>query len=370
MTEFSKGAVSTLLLLGLASGCGSNTDANLSSGTSQANPAPSSSISGRVLTESNLPASGVQVIVHERTTDLRTRTLSGPNGEFQLALAPGVYDLGQEDKKDPSRANSYFAPITVDAPVQRDFVIRNTQGHVTDEVFGKIFLTPGVPAVNRQIVLRPGAQHGGTGLDRPVSPSTRTAADGSFSVALGSNLETALDIEIYDNTGLDEWVDVAKRAKPCYVELTSEESPVENRLHCTENDPNTSGLAAAAPSKNIVPFNVRKNKGNNYAILEEGLIPVDSAKSRLSEIMLFGPLDDSPLWKMTKHTDIQVYSGSKWGYDYSIEIKPDRSSDWAFTDQTNDSYQLWVSITLWSHVVGYDSKAPDIKRVDFDLSSI
>ncbi|MBS2033898.1 carboxypeptidase regulatory-like domain-containing protein [bacterium] len=341
-----------------------------SSGSNAANQTPSSTISGRVLGETGGPVAGVQVIVHERTTDLRTSVRSGPNGEFQLTIAQGVYDLGLEAKTDATKANSFYGPITVTSPVQQDFVIRNTSGHTTDEVFGKIWLTPGVPAANRQITLRPGAQLRGTGLDRPASPSTRTNPDGTFSLPLGSNLETALDVEIYDSSGLDEWVDVSKRAKACYVEFTSEDSPVENRLRCTELDPSTSNLTGTLGAPSINPFATRKNKGVNYAILEDGLIPVGAANALLSENMLGGPLDDTPLWKMTKHTNIQVINGSKWGYEHSIIIKPDRSSDWAFTDETNDSYQLWVSITLWSHVVGYDSVAPNIKRIDFDLSKI
>lgn len=372
MREFWKVRLAALLSLGLWSGCGGSTDTGSISGGNLANSTPSPGLSGRVLSESGAPLEGVQVIVHERTTDLRTRTFSGPGGEFQLPVTTGVYDLGLEDKADPAKANCFFGPITVASPVRQDFVMRNSQGHATDEVFGKIWLTPGVPAANREIKLRPGAQLRGSDLTRLASASTRTGPDGSFAVGTGSNLELALDVEIYENAGLDEWVDVAKRAKPCYVEFTTEESSVENRLRCTEHDPATGALAAAAPSENtpkITPFAIRENR-SGFAVLKEGLIPVGAPKTLLSEMMYNGPLDETPLWRMTKHTNIQLSTGSKWGYQYSVEIKPDRASDWAFTDGTNDSYQLWVSITLWSHVVSYDSDNPDIKRIDFDLSSI
>lgn len=377
MRELGKKCLLGIVVAGLGWGCGSSADLSTISGgvpfNSTTASTVTSAISGRVLSETGAPLEGVQVIVHERTTDLRTRTLSGPNGEFQLQVASGVYDLGLESKADPTKANCFFGPITVASAVQRDFVMRNTQGHATDEVFGKIWLTPGVPAVNRQITLRPGAQLRGSGLTRLGSPSTRTGPDGSFALGVGSNLEVALDVEIFDNAGLDEWVDVAKRAKACYVEFSSEESSVENRLHCTERDPATYSLAAAVLPKDgteIIPFAIRENKGTNYAVLKEGLIPVGAPKTLLSEMMFNGPLDETPLWRMTKHTPIEVTNRSNWGYDYSVEIKPDRSSDWAFTDKTGDTYQLWVSITLWSHVVGYDSSDPAINRIDFDLSSI
>ena len=108
-------------------------------------------LSGRVLSEAGTPLEGVQVVVHERTTNRRTRQVSDADGSFVLALEPGVYDLGLDLEGAPEAATSFYGPIAVTSAVRRDFVLHSVEGRGADQVFGKIWLRPGVPAANRQV---------------------------------------------------------------------------------------------------------------------------------------------------------------------------------------------------------------------------
>lgn len=355
---------------------GGSGDASLqNAGALSTTPGPPG-LSGRVLNEAGTPLEGVQVVVHERTTNRRTRQVSDADGAFVLALEPGVYDLGLDLEGALDAATSFYGPIAVTSAVRRDFVLHSVEGRGVDQVFGKIWLRPGVPAANRQVALRAGALLRDAEAQKLASVTTTTSADGSFALGVGSDRDVALDVELFDSAGsLDEWVDVAKREKACYVEFACETSAAENRLRCTEWD--DTGLSQAqgvlGQGALIQPFAEARVIGGDTAKLSQGLIPVGAPKTLLSEMVIGGPPDDpehAELWRVLKHCPIELNTQASWFYDYSVHIKPDRSTDWAFTDQSGQSYQLWVSITLWEHQVSFDSNQPNIERIDYDLSSI
>lgn len=367
-----------LFLAVALAGCGGSSDFALQNGSSVA-AAPG--ISGRILDESGQPLADVQVVVHERTTNRRTRVFSDAQGVFQLDLAAGTYDVGLDRKGDVTTTNSFYGPIEVSTALDADFVLHSSAGRPADQVFGKVMLQPGIPAANRKVSLRPGTLLGDATAERLGVASTTTAVDGTFALSVGSPREVALDVEFFNADGtLDEWVDVAKRDKPCYVEVITEQSPAENRLRCTEvDDPtpvNASSVLmqqqqAAAPS--VVPFAEARVLSGGEAKLAQGLIPVGAPKTRLSEMIIGGPPDDQSnedLWKVTKQAFIEVNTNAAWFYGYAVHIKANRSTDWVFIDENGDSYQLWISITSFGHQVSYDSEKPNINRVDFDLSTL
>lgn len=88
-------------------GCGSS-----SSDSGQAAPTPpAGAISGRVVTEQGQGQSGVQVVVHERTTNAKTETVSDSDGRFRLDVPTGTYDLGLDRNGDMQTATCHYGPI-------------------------------------------------------------------------------------------------------------------------------------------------------------------------------------------------------------------------------------------------------------------
>lgn len=88
-------------------GCGSSELASLPN-ASVAAPVPASSpvasrFAGRIVLEQGAPASRVDVVLHERTSDRKHTALTGADGTFTLDLPAGVYDLG---------LNSAVSPMT------------------------------------------------------------------------------------------------------------------------------------------------------------------------------------------------------------------------------------------------------------------
>ena len=363
------------LVVGLAlAGCGSSSDLNVGSNSAQGVSPPG--IVGRVVSSTGSPLAGVQVVAHERTTNEKVTDVSDGRGAFSLEVVSGVYDVGIDLESDPTMATCFYGPITVASSVQRDFVLHSNEGRPTGQVFGKLWLSPGIPAAQRRVTLRTGYQHGDTLSDRPDPVSATTGGDGSFALVLGTEFRQGVDVEVYEQNGeLDEWIDISKLDKPCYVEFSTAESPIENRLRCNESDfdgPVTEA-ETLAQGTTVIPFADAAVIGGDEAKLALGLIPVGAPKQSLAEMVLGGPPDDpqhQKLWNVIKNMPIEVNTKGDWFYKYAVNIKPRTATDWAFTDETNDTYQLWVSITLWGHKVSYNSDKPNIHRIDFDLSSI
>jgi len=344
---------------------------------------------GKVVSPTGTPLPAVQVVVHERITHARVEAMTGPDGLFNLELSPGVYDLGLDRAGDSQSATCFYGPLVNPSTASGIFVLQSAQGLPAGQVFGKIWRTPGVPAVNRSLTLRPGVRHSGRG-PVPASQSSQTAGDGSFVFQLGSNEEISLDIEVSEETGgLDEWIDVAKRRKPCYVELAVEQSEVENLLRCNESElndtpatpkPRTHNLSAGLTSApdGVIRFESQVDDRDPevlFAILIRGLLPVSKTVYNISDIAELSAFGFA--WQaegdLFRATSIKVDNNGSWWWKYAVNIFPKSSeagsSYWTFTDQSPDSYALSVFRYARWHKVSYNSAAPNIQEINLTFDS-
>lgn len=200
-----------------------------------------------------------------------------------------------------------------------------------------------------------------------------------------------MDVEVPDANGaLDEWIDVAKRRKPCYLEFAVEQSEVENRLRCNESelvDPaatfnaRNAGAGIQASSDDFVPFDTdvddRDLDRDNvaYALLVRGVLPVSQTTRKISDIAdlsTFGP-PWQPEADLFRATSIKVDTNGSWWWKYAVNIMPERSeagsSYWDFSDQSVDRYSLSVFRYGRWHKVSYNSSSPAIQEIRLTFDS-
>lgn len=376
-----------LLCVALASvmiGCGSTNDVSLQSGGSVAQAgAATTLLAGKVVDERGGAVAGVSVVVHERTTNLKAEGVSGADGSFSLAVPSGVYDLGLDKNGDPLTASCFYGPIDTATAQSQNFVLRDSNGRPVNQVFGKIWLQPGVAATNRQVTLRPSIELVDNDMEVPPPVSTNTANDGSFNLQVASNREVGLDVEVHDAGGvLDEFIDVGKRDKPCYAEFITEQSPVENRLRANQSElpvptgPSKTAGAVTGVAVAFIQFTAVLPVQGGLAILRDGQLPVDGITRLLKDIVSGGTpndSDNSKLWGVLEFGYIRLAANGAWWYKYAVNVYTDRETRWSFTDFTNDSYSLWIINTngdptgAGMHKVSYNSSNPILKRIQYKL---
>ena len=365
----------------IALGCGGASDSNFQGSggflNNQGPVASSSSISGRVVDERGNPVAGVRLVTHDRTTDARGEGMSGNDGSFRLEVPAGVYDLGLDKEGDNSKATCFYGPIETSAASNPNYVLRDSGGRPIDQVFGKLWLRPGVPAANAPLILRPGQRSGSTTLTPLVPVNASTDGTGSFAVQTASDGELGLDLEVFQGGQLDEFIDVAKRNKPCYVEFATDQTPVVNKLRNNEGPAST--LAAAASTAAFRPFTSIDNSTATIS-LTGGLLPVeDNVYRRLKDIS--PPFEFLP----SKQDKLNFYWGWisvnrnhawYWG-KYAVELWIVQDTLWTFYDESGDLYNLTVlnptgddndqfnPVGAVSNRVSYFSSRPNINQIDF-----
>lgn len=364
------GALATVLMA--VAGCGSSASIELPPGGGAFSPP---ALSGTVRDERGVVQQGALVIAQERKTRQTARVTSGADGSFQMSLAAGVYDVMVDREADQSVATSYYGPISINSSVQEELVLRDSGGRGPEQVFGKIFLQTGVPAASRQIILRPGAIMGDAPDDAAQEQVGVVAGDGSFSLSLATGSESALDLEVFDDQGaLDEFIDIGKREKPCYVEFAVEQSPVENVLRCNLADPPPAETPRSVLGQifNFSKFDTRVDGAELY--LENGLLTPPSDSIPMSDIVNSLPGGgDAKLIGVIEFTNIAAEDGKEKGYwfwRYAVEVNPDRDTVWHFTDETDESYSLYCFNTANKpyHVVNYNSGRPALKVIRWHLT--
>lgn len=195
-----------LLTSTLLGGCEQTDFQEISSSSSQARPQAGVTLTGSLVDENQTPlARSVRVVAHERTTGQKFEATSSADGTFELAVAPGVYDVGIDDPDDNSTSTGYYGPVALGADLSRDFVLPASAGHTSDEIFGRIF-SNGAPTPGLRIVAEPrsvlldGAPVAGQEIPFPDTlPSVETVItqDGDFSIVLPSPGDVSLNLELY-----------------------------------------------------------------------------------------------------------------------------------------------------------------------------
>lgn len=366
-------------------GCGGSSDLNSPAGSS-AGSNSGTTLSGRVVSESGASLEGVRVVVHERTSNFKATGVSGRDGSFTLQVEPGVYDLGLDKEGDMQTATCFYGPVDAGGE-QANFVLKNSGGRPPEKLFGRIWLQPGNPANQRSLTLRPG--HGQVTPDKKNPPVTlNTNSDGSFETALASKGETGLDVEVSTASGsLDEFVDIGKLAKPCYVEIATEQSPVVNRLRSNQSELPLAGsvkpsvglsaslTSAAVPA--LTKFNLRTARvglsgtdGALTAFLEGGLLQVDKETTHhFLDIVNNVPREaDGDLYNLVNvlyESNIRLADNGSWWWKYAVNLSVNLDTIWNFTDQTNDTYSLYIFNKSGTHKVSYNSDKPAIQAMTY-----
>jgi len=361
-----------LLLAALATllvGCGSSTDFQQAGGLVL--PANLTTLTGRVVNESGSGLSGVRVVVHERTSNAKHEGVSNSDGTFRFNLLSGVYDLGLDREGDPFTATCFYGPVETGAEA-KNFVLRSANGRTNEKVFGKIWLRDGVPAAQRQVNLV--SAHGKGVTDKPADIGGRTDADGSFELSLDSDNERAMDLEIYDGSDrLHETVDFGKLTKPCYVEIATEQTPTKNLLRAGQSE--LAGVqATSSDPTGVEKFAYRQFKAPDQTDddsfeMTGGLLPVDNTVYRMIDLVS-NPDDAGRLTLGVQPQQIRVAADGMWWWKYAVHIGYPGAGDYSFTDQTADTYSLWISsitpIPINWHKVSYNSKSPAVVKIVFE----
>lgn len=376
------GLVTSLILVG----CGSNSAVQEVSGATQSSGA-APQLAALVRNAQGVPVSGVRVVAQDRITSQQVEGISGADGSVFLDLAEGVYDVGLDREGDPETATCLYGPVMVNGKTQREFVLRSSEGRPAGQIFGELSLTPGVKTALRRVVVRPGsAKNLPAGVDGKAPLTTTTDAQGRFAVTLPANTEFAVDLEVFDGTNnLDEFIDIAKREKPCYVEFATEQSAVENTLRCNQSPvaptTRTAALAGAVKPTNIHFTRCFIDPANNGTmVMDGGNLPPGGGQSLLKDLVPSVPNDPNfgkliGLMENPDGTDCSILVDTDhawyWG-TYAVHVNPDRAADFVFFDASPDSYSLWVSdaiptrLGVW-HRVSYNSSKPAIIKVTYHL---
>jgi hypothetical protein len=366
----------------LLAGCGGSEEFVFQS--PQTNPPV---LSATISNPAGQAAPGVLVVAQERTTGRQYERLSGADGTVALSLPAGVYDIALDREGDATTSTCFYGPVTVSGPTQRVFVLQSAAGLPATRVFGVLSRTATARLANQPIVLRPGACLGDvTGIDWAAPLTATTDQEGAFSLDLPSEDSYALDLEILQNNVVDEFVDVFKREKPCYLELFTEESEVENLLRCNQSDlgPELNGQSVLAQGVVVVdkPFDSCViDTATNQMVMEGAILPpgADREAPYLSDLVPSVPSDsnyDNLIGLMTTRgpvgddgCKILVDSDHAWYWGkYAVHVNPDRPSSFTFVDQTGAQYHLGIdnADNVW-HKVSYNSSRPPIQSLRYSV---
>ena len=351
----------------LFSGCG-DSDQTSSQGALGSSTFPTG-LSGQIIDEGGQAQAGGRVIANERTSDAKVEGVSGSDGRFQLSLPAGVYDVGIDRAGDSSTATCFYGPVSVASFTNQDLILRSARGRAAHEVWGQLYLTPGVPAASRKINLRSGHF---ADPEAPEAVSGVTSGQGSFSLLLSSEQELGLDLEVFNGAGqFDEFIDIGKLSKPCYLEFSTELPVAANRLRSDQADIDSEVVQAqASPPDGFQLFNHLESKpdpmgGPAELLLTQGLLPVSSYTYQIFDGIMTPAIQQQfdTYRGLVASGPLRVDKNGSWWWTYAVNIKPDQKSYWQFEDQTGDDYSLSVYITSYWHKVSYNSSKPEIQGV-------
>lgn len=334
----------------------------------------------RVLDEQQRAVAGVDVVIHERTSNQKYTSRTAADGSVTLTVPDGVYDLGLNNSADPSSATCFYGPVVSSGT--QTFVLRSTGGRPASTLFGRILVAPGQPASNRRVTVRPLLLNSGGGnglLPNPITITTSPA--GLFETDLSTSQDLSADVEIYQNNGidLDEWVDVGKLGKACYVEFASDQLPVENRLHADETDPPVGpGSTVRIQPKLLSQFTQTFPPSilwNQHTLLTGGKLTVDLFSEGVPNVYTISELVPGGLTRNQLPTlnnfKIVNSDDGMWWWPYSVRIYHPAGglgTHWEFTDETDDTYVLNIVSSntdypgTW-HKVSYKSDKPSIVKI-------
>lgn len=91
--------------------------------------------SAQVVDESGQGVAEVDVVLHERRSNLKYSATTDSSGSFVLDMPIGVYDIGLNNASDPGTATCFYGPVSNFGGSQPTYVLRSTGGRSTDTLF-------------------------------------------------------------------------------------------------------------------------------------------------------------------------------------------------------------------------------------------
>ena len=223
------------LTIALLQGCGDSEDLSSTNNGSGVVAPNLRTVQGLVTGPGGGRLQNAKISVEERSTHYDRKVFTDSNGAYALDLPEGVYDIIVDPEGD--EASGVFGPIEVTTDLQTDFSLVQADPR-SGLVSGRILEAPGRPAANRRLRLVPATATSKNPLEPAEVPDiieTTTDSEGNFQADFATDQETGFDLEIYDATGsLDEFVNIYKPSGALNVELSVEDSPVENSVRAGE----------------------------------------------------------------------------------------------------------------------------------------
>ena len=340
----------------------------------------------------------MRVVAQGRLNDNRAEAsaLTAADGSFEITAPSSSYDFGLDLEGSELYATNYYGPVTIREGATREFVLHGMQGMEDSTVFGQVLLRAGEPASGRMLRLRSAtaAQHGEGEAEIPADVEATTDATGAFLLQLGSDtMEIELDVEMFESDGaMDEFVSIATRGKPTYVEFVTEE--------LTDEDTSRAGTLSAADiaaldldqeplegDRHPTPLRItssnprgglnRRFECSGGVIRERTFarwdlwgvyetITLSDGARRSNEFRAF----DDLLNNGGEGGSLGLRRPGAWWYSYRFmfEQKGRGTADVQFTDETNDEYRVRLGGGYDIYRVNYNSDRPDVVRLVFEVN--
>lgn len=172
-------------------------------------------------------------------------------------------------------------------------------------------------------------------------------------------------------------------SKPCYIEMASEESDVENRYRCDESElndtlPSPIDAEIRAQGQNVtVTFFTAINLTEAGIQMIGGDLPVTRFFYGLGDIV--NDIDKIDGEHSAEYQDairksyVQITEGGTWFFDYSAHAMSSRDGVWTFNFRPDNMQKEndYVQIGTWKpdrwYKAGFTSHPPNVKSIDSQL---
>ena len=304
-------------------------------------------IRGAVTDEGGAGLRDVTVIVMERTTDARFETVTDASGRYSLEVHEGVYDIYFDAD---GFVTEYCGPIAADEDVTVAESLDSTVGMDDSRLYGMLIDTEGNPLPEVEVIASSLAFESG----ETDSATTKTGVNGRFDLAVVGEL--ALDLDFIPRVLEEEFVDIAKLDKPCFVTFVlGTDYPNAHRHNYSEG---VTASGVRGPVEDRV-FQLVWHDAGETVTYRNGRLRVNGGKLAYTDA------------GTTCTREVYVRDDGWWPWEYALHVYSDgnhmNSGRWRFYDAMQDYCSINIVTTGW-HRVNYTSNTPDIVDVSHSLS--
>lgn len=345
-------------------------------------------VSGIVTSMGN-PVADSRIVAMNRISNSKHTATTDKNGRYELELENGFYDIGADDST--GEDSSVYGLVALQGePVVRDFALPVNIDD--DQIEGVIYIKNKEPAASHIVDLKNAAKDAdGNNVDLRII----TAEDGRFTASIPES--TLFDLEIRDpDSNLIEHIDLHKLSGALYAEITlgTEE---DNNVHRFNQNPASESPKTPSDDPSILstsstenaleentPFHYlpcfirRSSDGVSPAIIylyqhqfSDGSLEPDGGKIKIYPADYAIAENFSEIQKIDNEFYLYAATDGAWFYKYAVHIRTNKKTTLYFTDATNDTYTLGISVpdSSYEHTVSYDSTDPKITKIMYKLDS-